>query len=100
MIEESRLPEAFEFRSRNYCRLVTKLRQGLAQALFQAAFPSTQSHVASNANKDVNMIRHQDITPGGNVKLETALGLFTKRAKHSIGREQKASQQRVERDEI
>jgi hypothetical protein len=100
MIEESRLPEALKLRAGNCYRFMAGRLEGFAQTLFQSAFLSAQGDVVPDADKNVNMIGHQNITSGSDVKRKSAPGIFPEGLMHSRAREQGASQQHVERNQI
>jgi hypothetical protein len=84
MIEEAWLPETIQLGSGNGCWLLSKPCECFAQALFQTAFPSPQSHVTSDADEDVKVVGHQHITPRCDVQCESAFRIFTERLMYRI----------------
>jgi hypothetical protein len=100
MIKTPRLPETFQLRAGNGCRLMSQRKECLAQALLQTAFPPAQSHVASDADKDMNMIWHQPIASGGDIEFQPPFGIDTERIVNAVIGKQWTLEQRVESDEI
>ena len=100
MVEETWLPETLKLHSCNGDWFLPLPCERFAQTLFQTTFPPAQRHVATNADKDVNVIRHQNVPSGGNVESKAATCVLAKRGMDRVVREERPTQQGVEGGEI
>jgi hypothetical protein len=102
MIVESGLPKRSENLSGNAWLFAITAHQDFVEATFQAFHPIAQLRFASRAeaDKQVNVVRHDHVSPNSNVEFLSPRGVANKTLVQLWARENSCTPMRVERDEV